>query len=81
MTYTAKSLPAWVRFRRRPKPLPVFTVPTLLDFQLERLMVETMLRRGNLLAERTTRDSWFTRKQEQNVNDMRRSIRVVLTRH
>jgi hypothetical protein len=28
MMYVARDLPPWVRFRDRPKPLPVYTVPT-----------------------------------------------------
>lgn len=35
MTYRAKDLPAWVRFRPKPKPLPVYTVPTVREWYLE----------------------------------------------
>lgn len=37
MTYRAKHLPAWVRFRRKPEPLPVYTVPTEFECRLARI--------------------------------------------
>lgn len=37
MTYRAKDLPAWVRFRPKMQPLPVYTVPTRWEHQIAAL--------------------------------------------
>jgi hypothetical protein len=43
VTYRGRDLPAWVRFRAKPKPLPVYTVLTAHEHRLKQLS-DAMLR-------------------------------------
>ena len=38
MLYRGKNLPSWVCFRRKTKPLPIYTVPTKTEWQFAQMM-------------------------------------------
>lgn len=57
MTYRAKSLPPWVRFRPRPRAKPVYTVPTLNEWRIQRMVDATMASYSGRLAKQVTQNS------------------------
>ena len=57
MNYNAKNLPAWVRFRAKPEPKPVFGPPT----KLQHMMAETEGAWAERIAQQWNRDSAFIR--------------------
>jgi hypothetical protein len=55
MGYRAKDLPGWVRFRARPVPKPVYTVPT----RIEHMIALTTKTRAALLAAAIGQSGWL----------------------
>lgn len=55
MTYRAKNLPAWVRFRPKPQPKPVYTVPTKLEWMIS----EAINRAAGRLAQIGSHPTWL----------------------
>jgi hypothetical protein len=59
MMYVGRDLPPWVRFRDRPKPLPVYTVPTRSEWMLQNIERMTLHAMTPRIAESITRHNAF----------------------
>jgi hypothetical protein len=62
VTYVAKALPSWVRFRAKPKPRPMYGPPTAIEAAMRRVMRA----QAAAMLEKITAPNAFVRLMERS---------------